>query len=275
MVADKSEVIESLKQKFGDSPPDLAMILGSGLGDFAKNLENAKSLPYSDLKGFPRTTVPGHEGIIHVGKIGKRRVLTFQGRFHYFEGHPLSVVTLPVRMAGKWGIPALVVTNAAGTTRTDWKPGSLALISDHINGMGENPLRGPNLDSLGPRFFDLANAYDPAFRMQFKKIARKSKIRIHEGVYIALSGPSYETPAEIKMFRRWGADLVGMSTVPEVIVARHQGMRVLGISCITNWAAGVKGKNAPRITHEEVMEITQRVRNDFARFLKQWIEEYE
>ena len=267
-------MVATFKKKFGSTPPDLAIVLGSGLGAFINQVKQSKKISYKDIPDFPKTSVAGHAGECVVGEIGERRALIFCGRFHYYEGHSLPIVTLPIRAAGAWGAKTLVVTNAAGSLRDDLPPGALMLISDHMNLMGANPLRGPNLGEMGPRFFDMTNAYDPKLREQAKNAAKKCGIPLQEGVYAAVSGPSYETPAEIQMLSRIGADAVGMSTVPEVIVARHQGMRVLGISCMTNWAAGIK-PDAPSLRHEEVIEQTKRVESSFGRLLMEWIQTYD
>lgn len=264
--------LKTLQAKFGKKPPDVAVVLGSGLASFADELIDAKKLPYSKIPGFAQTNVPGHRGECVVGKVGERRVLVFGGRFHYYEGYPIEVTALPVRIAGAWGIEHLVVTNAAGGIRKSIRPGTLMLIRDHINLMGVNPLRGPNLADFGPRFSDMTFSYDRDFRAFASAAANQLGIILEEGIYAALPGPSYETPAEIEMLRILGADAVGMSTVPEVITARHQNMRVLGISIITNQAAG--NIDAP-ITHEEVLENTDRARNDFTRFLLKWLKSYE
>jgi purine-nucleoside phosphorylase len=264
-----TRALGALTKAFGKSPPDVAVVLGSGLGSFADHLESSKTLSYQRIPGFQRTSVPGHAGECAIGKIGGKRVLIFRGRFHYYEGHSLTITTLPIRTAGAWKIPNLIVTNAAGGLRPEFKPGSLMLIRDHLNLVGANPLRGPNLEQFGPRFSDMSSAYDAEFRELAKKVAADLKIQLHEGVYAGLAGPSYETPAEIRMLRTLGADAVGMSTVPEVIVAKHQGMRVLGISCVTNHAAGVSDQT---VNHEEVIENSKKAERDFCELLARFIE---
>ncbi len=266
-----TKCLQTLRSRFGDSSPDMAMILGSGLGSFADELEDSLHLPYGDLPGFPLPTVPGHSGECVVGKMGDKRVLIFRGRFHFYEGHSLHTATLPVRVAGAWKIPTLIVTNAAGGIRKDWAPASLMVISDHLNLLGHNPLRGANLDDFGTRFPDLSNAYDPAYRKQMFEIAQKANIDLKEGIYAAMNGPSYETPAEVRMLRTLGADAVGMSTVPETIVARHHGMRVLGMSCITNHAAGVQDDPGQEVNHEEVIENSKKAEAHFKKLLKAWV----
>lgn len=257
----------------GKTPPDVAIILGSGLGGVADHLQQPTSLPYVKVPGFPKTTIPGHEGVVLRGKIAGRSVVIFRGRFHYYEGHSLSIVTLPIRLLGKWGVRNLVVSNAAGSLRNDIPPGSLLFLRDHLNLIGQNPLRGPNLDELGPRFVDMSHAYDAEFLQHAQTVTQSLQIPFITGVYAALPGPSYETPSEIKMLATLGADVVGMSTVPEVIAARHMGMRVLGISCITNWASGLSGQTKP-ITHEEVIHETMRMKETFSRFLTEWIAKF-
>ena len=272
-LGETQKALEALKGKFGEKAPDLVMVLGSGLGAFADDLKNAKQLAYEKIPGFEKPTVPGHSGEAWVGEIGSRRVLVYRGRFHYYEGHSLAIATIPIRAAALWGIPAMVVTNAAGGMRPDLSPGTLMLIRDHINLIGQNPLRGPNQEEFGPRFVDMTCAYDPGFRTHALSVAAETKLPLPEGVYAAMPGPSYETPAEVKMLQKMGVDAVGMSTVPEVIVARHHGMRVLGISCITNLAAGSGSELS--VDHEEVLETTKRVEKSFRQFLQKWIETYD
>jgi purine-nucleoside phosphorylase len=239
---------------------DIGIILGSGLGDYAKTLHDPKSLSYSDIPGFPESTVPGHAGIWHSGKQHGKSVCMMQGRFHAFEGYDLQEVTLPVRVMALLGVKTLIVTNAAGGVNLNFHPGDLMQITDFINLTGRNPLRGPNLDEFGPRFPDMTYAYDRELAALAHRLAREMNIRLQKGVYCGFSGPSYETPAEIRMARILGADAVGMSTVPETIVARHCGMRVLGLSCITNMAAGIL--DAP-LDHREVIAAGEQVKETF------------
>ncbi len=258
------ERIESASRKLAElGRPDTAIILGSGLSQ-AATLTEENSLTFGDIPGFPVPTVIGHSGRVSVGHIRGRLVLVQRGRIHYYEGYSLAEVTIPVRAYALLGVKNLIITNASGGIAEDFHPGDLVLISDHINMLGGNPLRGPNLDRLGPRFPDMTAAYDPELRALAKQVGRELGIELKEGVYLATMGPSYETPAEIKAFRILGADLVGMSTVPEVIAARHAGMRVLGISCVTNYAAGLTGQP---LTHEEVIETTHRKEAELARLL--------
>ena len=255
-----------------------AVVLGSGLGAFADELENAVKMPYEQIPGFARSTVEGHAGQLVLGEIGGKAVAVQQGRFHYYEGYEMEQVITPVRTFGLLGIKNLILTNAAGSLNSDMIPGSLMLITDHLNCMGVNPLRGPNDIRFGPRFPDLSEVYDREFRdiasgeakaiahERFEKGLDKEQIDfMHRGIYCGLSGPTYETPAEIRMLREYGADAVGMSTVPEAIAARHQGTRVLGISCITNLAAGMSDEP---INHEEVMETGARVAEVFKELLR-------
>lgn len=253
---------------------ETAVVLGSGLGAFGDELENAVRIPYESIPHFARSTVEGHAGQLVLGDIAGVTVAVQQGRFHYYEGYEMPQVIFPMRVFGLLGAKNVILTNAAGSLRTSFKPGSLVLIRDHINMMGVNALRGPNDDRFGPRFPDMTAVYDRDFQSiayaVAKQIAEERSISqfLFRGVYCALSGPTYETPAEIRMFRMLGADLVGMSTVPEAIAARHAGMRVLGISCVTNLGAGLSGGV---IHHEEVMETGARVAEIFKELLRRTI----
>jgi purine-nucleoside phosphorylase len=231
--------------------PRVAIVLGSGLGSFAERIEQPISIPYPEIPHFPRPTVEGHSGRLVLGTVAGTPVAVMQGRVHAYEGYTPEEVTFPVRVLGRLGITTLVVTNAAGGVRLDLQQGQLVLLSDHINLTARNPVAGPNDERLGPRFFDMTNAYSKRLRL-----LAHSAAELAEGVYLGLSGPSFETPAEIRAFRSLGADLVGMSTVHEVIVARHMGIEVLGISCVTNMAAGILDQP---INHQEVMETGARV----------------
>lgn len=245
--------------------PDLGIILGSGLGGFAQLVENQVVIPYQQIPHFPVSTVEGHAGQFVFGQVHGKNVAVMQGRFHYYEGYGMEDVTFPVRVMQVLGASGLIVTNAAGGINPSLRAGDLVLIKDHINLIGDNPLRGENLSSLGPRFPDLSEGYDLEWRRKAIQAAQEIQLHPQEGVYAAMSGPSYETPAEIRHLREIGADLVGMSTVPEVIVANHGGMRVLGISCVTNMAAGVLPQ---KLSHAEVIETTERVGKQFVRFLQ-------
>ncbi|WZO96921.1 purine-nucleoside phosphorylase [Isosphaeraceae bacterium EP7] len=232
-------------------PPVIAIVLGSGLGELADRLKDAVPIEYREIPRFPRTTVEGHAGRLIAGTLSNRRVWILQGRFHHYEGHDLDAVTLPVRVLQRLGVQTLVLTAATGGIRVDWRPGQIVCLSDHLNLLGVNPLRGPNDDRVGPRFPDMTEVYSRALRSLARDESNRLGIPLEEGVYACLPGPSYETPAEIKMLRTLGADVVGMSTVPEAIVARHGGTDVLAFALVTNAAAGVSG--AP-ITHQEVIE---------------------
>lgn len=259
------KTIEFIEDKIKDFRPEIGIVLGSGLGDLADEY-NEISIPYSDIPGFPVSTVQGHKGQLVFATINGKKVMMMQGRFHYYEGHSMDVVTYPIKVMKKLGIKTVILTNAAGGVNVYFKPSDLMLIIDHINFMGTNPLIGPNDETLGTRFPDMSEVYTKALREKAKVSAKKLGIDLQEGVYMALTGPTYETPAEVKMVRLLGADAVGMSTVPEAIVANYCGMRVMGISCITNFAAGIKDV---KLSHEEVMEAGAKVREDFARLIKE------
>lgn len=244
--------------------PEVAMILGSGLGGIADDLTDATAFDYADIPNFPTSTVVGHAGQLVFGRLGDRPVVAMRGRFHYYEGWDLDQVTFPVRVFSLLGCTSLAVTNSAGGVNPDFSPGDLMLIRDHINFTGVNPLRGANDARFGTRFPDMTEAYDFELRRRVIETARELEIPLHIGVYIGVQGPSYETPAEIGMMRRMGADAVGMSTVPEVIVANHLGLRVLGMSCITNLAAGYSSQE---LTHDEVTENAAIARAAFTKLL--------
>ena len=248
---------------------DIGVILGSGLGDYAEALEDAVKLPYSEIPGFPRSTVAGHAGMWCCGTLHGKRVVMMQGRFHYYEGYGMKDVTLPVRVMQKIGVKTLIVTNAAGGVNLGYHPGELMVIGDMFSMTAQNPLIGPNLDAFGPRFPDMSCAFDKELRALAHECANEQGFALREGVYAQMTGPTYETPAEIRMLRTLGADAVGMSTVPEVIVARHGGMRVLGISCITNMAAGILDQP---LNHAEVTETANRVKGQFRNLLDRIIE---
>ena len=244
--------------------PTVGMVLGSGLGDFADTLEDAVSIPFSRIPNFPTPTVPGHTGALVFGKKQGRDVVVLQGRIHYYEGLPQQELTLPIRVLAALGIETLVLTNACGGVNLSFHPGDLMLIADHINFSGANPLIGANLDSFGPRFPDCSDIYTASLRAAIKDKAAEAGIGLQEGVYAMYSGPNYETPAEIRMFRVLGSDVVGMSTVPEALVAAHCGIKVVGISCITNMAAGVLPQ---KLNHAEVIEVAALVHDKFQRLL--------
>jgi purine-nucleoside phosphorylase len=245
--------------------PQIALVLGSGLGAFADSLDSAVRIPYADIPHYPRPTAEGHAGQLVIGKVGEVTVAAMQGRVHLYEGQPISSVVFPMRVFGRLGVRAAILTNAAGGISHKYKQGCLVVLNDHINLSGCNPLTGPNDPRFGVRFVDMSAAYDPAFQEMAFHEAHKLGIEVFHGVYAALPGPSYETPAEIRYLRHIGADLVGMSTVNEVIVARHMGIRVLAISCVTNMAAGILDQP---ITHEEVLETGAGVRASFEALLR-------
>jgi len=245
--------------------PGIGLVLGSGLGAFADELTERTDIPYADIPGWPHSTAIGHAGKLMIGKLGTLDVAVMAGRAHLYEGYGMQQVTYGVRVLQSIGVRSMVFTNAAGGINLELERGGLVLISDHINLQGANPLVGPNDDALGPRFPDMSEAYSRAYRETAKHVATELCIPIAEGVYAAMLGPSYETPAEIRYLRVIGADVVGMSTVPEVIVANHMGMKVLGISCVTNMAAGILPQ---KINHEEVLETGAMVRDTLVKFLK-------
>lgn len=274
------EAAEFIKSKYS-KPIETAVVLGSGLGAFADDIENAVKIPYEQIPNFARSTVEGHAGQLVLGEINGVSIAVQQGRFHYYEGYEMAQVMFPMRTFGVLGVKNVILTNAAGSTRTSLKQGTLMLIRDHINLMGINPLRGTNDDRFGVRFPDMTQVYD----REFQQIAYNSALEIMQerfdqglektvrqilkrGVYCALSGPTYETPAEIRMYRMLGADAVGMSTVPEAVAARHCGMKVMGISCLTNMAAGMTDDV---INHEEVMETGAKVAEIFKELLRRII----
>jgi purine-nucleoside phosphorylase len=278
------EAAEFIKAKY-NQPIETAVVLGSGLGAFAEIFENAVKIPYGEIPHFQKSTVEGHAGQLVLGKINGVSIAVQQGRFHYYEGYEMAQVMFPMRTFGVLGAKNVILTNAAGSTRTSLKQGTLMLIRDHLNLMGENPLRGANDERFGTRFPDMTEVYDKELQKIAIQVAneimqerfeqgleKEFRQILRRGVYCALSGPTYETPAEIRMYRILGADAVGMSTVPEAVAARHFGMRVLGISCITNMAAGMS--DVP-INHEEVMETGAKVAEIFKELLKRIVEKIQ
>lgn len=246
---DVIEAADFLREKTGGDI-EFGLILGSGLGELAELVENPAALPFSEIPHFPASTVPGHKGRFVVGTLKGKRVAVMQGRIHVYEGYPLDRITLPVRVMKHLGAHSLIVTNSCGGIHTRFNPGDLMMLNDHINLMGQNPLIGPNDDRLGVRFPPMSNAYSPRYRARAHEIARENGVTLKEGIYCALTGPAYETPAEIRFLERGGADAVGMSTVPEVLVARHSGMEVLGLACVTN----VLHQGPSQDTHHEVLD---------------------
>lgn len=248
-----------------DLRPAVGLILGSGLGGLADEMEDATAISYPNIPHFPASTVPGHKGQLVVGKLAGTPVYAMQGRFHFYEGYPMEQVVRPVRVMAQLGVKTIVVTNAAGGVNESFTAGDLMLITDHINMFGTNPLIGPNEEEFGLRFPDMTEAYDKQLRALALQVAEEQGLQLQQGVYMGFTGPSFETPAEIRMARMLGADAVGMSTVPEVITARHLGVRVLGISCISNMAAGVLPEP---LSHEDVMKVTDRVKGTFGALVK-------
>ena len=245
--------------------PRVGLVLGSGLGGFADSLSEAVRIPYAKIPAFPRSTAIGHAGQMVIGKAGDIVAAAMQGRVHLYEGYTAPEVAFPMRVFGRMGIRAVILTNAAGGIDLGYQQGALVLISDHINLQGQNPLAGPNDERLGPRFPDLTEAYAKRYREFAREEGQKLGMTLHEGIYVGLLGPSYETPAEIRYLRTIGADLVGMSTVGEVIAARHMGIKVLAISCVTNMAAGILDQT---LSHAEVLETAERVKGQFEALLK-------
>ncbi|OGI21265.1 MAG: purine-nucleoside phosphorylase [Candidatus Melainabacteria bacterium RIFOXYA12_FULL_32_12] len=264
------ESVNFIKSKLSElnAIPNIGLVLGSGLGDIADEIEGIK-IPYSEIPGFRASTVTGHSGNLVIGKLNTKTVIAMQGRLHFYEGYSISEVIYPVRVMKALGISTLILTNAAGGINKNFNPGDLMIIVDHINLMGNNPLIGKNLNELGPRFVDLTYAYDKELVKLTENTAKDLNTPTQKGVYIAVTGPTYETPAEIRMLRTLGADAVGMSTVPEVIAANHMGLKVLGISCITNMAAGILDQP---LNHDEVIETSRKTKQNFTKLIKTVIE---
>lgn len=248
--------------------PEIALVLGSGLGDYAKEMDVKESISYSEIEGFPVSTVPGHEGRFLFGYVKGVPIVAMQGRVHYYEGYPITDVVLPVRLMGLLGAKTVILTNAAGGVNFNFQPGDMMMITDHITTVVPSPLIGANIDELGPRFPDMSEVYDKELREIIRQAARNTGISLQQGVYVQLTGPAYETPAEIRMCRTWGADAVGMSTACEAVAARHMGLKVCGISCITNLASGMSGKP---LDHKEVQETADRVAEEFKRLVTETI----
>ncbi len=269
---DPKKVLESVNYIKDEIPfePEIGMILGSGLGILAEEIENPVMIPYEEIPNFPISTVQGHAGRLVIGVLEGKRVIAMQGRFHYYEGYTMDEVTFPIRVMQILGIQTLLVTNASGGINENFHVGDLVFIRDHINLMGTNPLVGRNFEDFGPRFPDMSFAYNPELIEKGEAVAEKLGIPVQKGIYIAVTGPSYETPAEIKAFRILGADVVGMSTVSEVIAANHMRIKVLGISCVTNMAAGVLHQP---LDHDEVMETATRVKPKFIKLVRHIVKE--
>lgn len=255
-----NEAASYIKSLAGEKQIEIGLVLGSGLGGLAEQLKDPIFIPYKDIPSFPISTVPGHKGRLVIGNLENRRVLCMQGRFHFYEGYEMSTVVFPIQVMKTLNINNLLLTNAAGCVNKDWKPADLMLITDHINLIPFSPMRGMNPDFLGPRFFDMSEAYDKKLCELARECAKNQNLDLKEGVYQIFAGPSFETPAEVRLAKMLGADAVGMSTVPEAIAASHMGMRTLGISCLTNMAAGIL--NQP-LNHAEVLETGELVKNKF------------
>ncbi len=260
--------VKSIREKT-DFVPEIGLILGSGLGDYAKNIDVVARIEYSDIEGFPVSTVPGHCGRFVFGYVGSKKVVAMQGRVHYYEGYPIGDVVLPTRIMGLLGIKKLFLTNAAGGVNFDFKPGDFMMITDHITSFVPSPLIGKNIEELGVRFPDMSEVYSKSLRELIVQAAAEHSIKLKEGVYVQLTGPNYETPAEIRMCRLLGADAVGMSTACEAMAARHMGIEVCGISCITNMAAGMTKE---KLSHTEVQETADRVAKQFEMLVSSVIE---
>jgi len=264
---DVRKIYESVKEKI-TFKPEAALVLGSGLGNFAEKVEIAEILDYKNIPGFPVSTVPGHKGRFIFGYVEDVPMVIMQGRVHYYEGYPMSDVVLPTRLMGLLGAKKIILTNAAGGVNYNFKPGDFMLITDHITTAVQNPLIGENIDELGTRFPDMSEVYAPELQEKVRKAAEKLQIPLQEGVYMQFTGPSYETPAEIRMCRTWGGDAAGMSTACEAVVANHMGMKVCGISCITNLAAGMSKQ---KLDHKEVQETADRVSRQFKQLVTEVI----
>lgn len=257
--------------KIGNCRPELGIVLGSGLGGLGDDVQDAVIIPYKDIPNFPVSTAPGHKSRLIIGKLEEKNVICMQGRFHFYEGYGMDEVVFPIQLMHLLGCDNLLLTNAAGCVNKDWKPGDLMIISDHIKLCAESPMRGPNPAELGVRFFDMGNAYNRDLRNLAKKCAEQLKIDVREGVYQYFTGPQYETPAEIRFARTCGADAVGMSTVPEAIAASHMRMKTLGISCLTNMAAGILDQP---LDENEVIECAQKVTKSFTELVKKIIKDW-
>lgn len=265
IVRKMTEAVEAIKEQI-EARPKVGLILGSGLGDLADEIEGAVKIKYADIPHFPLSTVPGHAGQLVIGQLHGVNVLAMQGRFHFYEGYSMQEVTFPVRVMKGLGVDTLVVTNACGGINSSFQAGDLMIIEDHLNMTGTNPLIGPNDEELGPRFPDMSRAYDPQFIKLAEETAGLLGISVQKGVYAGITGPSFMTPAELKMLRALGADALGMSTVPEVIVANHTGIRVLGIACVTDMAIA---EELEPLTHEQVVATADRTKPKFIKLIKE------
>ncbi len=266
-----AETVDFLKGRL-NRKADIGIILGSGLGELAGELENRVTIPYAEIPNFPASTAPGHEGQLVIGDLGGKTLFCMQGRFHYYEGYDMETIVYPIYVMKSMGIDNLIVTNAAGCVNADWNVGDLMLIKDHIKLLPDSPVRGPNCEDFGMRFFDMSDVYTKELRDIAKKTAAEQGLEIREGVYYLYPGPNFETPAEIRMIRTLGGDAVGMSTVPEAIAAAYLSMRLLGITCLTNMASGILDE---KLTTEEVIETGMKVKDTFIRLLKGVISSWE
>jgi purine-nucleoside phosphorylase len=268
MLIDKLQNTVSFIKSKSSFKPNVGVILGSGLGTFVKKLQVEECFPFKDIPNFVPPTVEGHTGNLIFGSLGDVKVVALQGRIHYYEGHGMDTVVLPTRVMAMLGINTLLITNSAGGLDPSMNPGDFMIIEDHINLMGTNPLTGPNQSELGPRFPDMTEAYDKNLRTKLEEAIKKSSVVAHKGIYCAVSGPTYETPAEVRYLRMIGGSAVGMSTVPEVIAANHLGLKVCGVSCITNKAAGISSQ---KLSHNEVTETAKKVETQFSAFVSDFI----
>lgn len=266
LLDDLKQSADYIKSVTGDIKFDIAMVLGSGLGDMAETLGEVVYIPYSDIPHFPVSTVPGHKGRLAIGILEGKRVICMQGRFHYYEGWTMQQCVYPIQVFKMLGINNLMLTNAAGCVNTAWQPGDLMVINDHIKIMGDSPMRGPNCDELGPRFFDMSHTYDKNLQQVAHTAASKLGFSLRDGIYMLFGGPQFETPAEVRMARMLGADAVGMSTVPEAIAASQMTMKTLGISCLTNMGAGILDQP---LNHEEVLETGEKVKSRFQALVRE------
>lgn len=264
------EIAAFIQTKIGDLHPDTGLILGSGLGGVADSIKNQIVIPYVDIPDFPRSTVSGHKGMLIIGKLGNHTVICLQGRFHFYEGHDPKVINKVIEILKALGVKQLIITNAAGSLNIDFEPGSIMMISDHINFSSRSPLVGPNDDQFGPRFPSMQNAYSPKLRNKMRRIAALMDITLHEGVYAMVLGPNFETPAEIRAFKILGGDVVGMSTVPEVICAARCRIDVIGLSVITNYGSGMTTQT---LTHEETLEQSNKACADLTRLILEFLKD--
>lgn len=265
LLTEINEARDFINGKIVGKNPEIGLILGSGLGVMSEAIKNATHIPYEQIPGFINSCAKGHANELVIGKLCGKNVVAMKGRFHYYEGFSLRQVTFPVRVMKALGVKTLIITNACGAVNTEFNPGDLMVIEDHLNLVADNPLIGKNDENLGVRFLDLSNVYDRALRKLVLNIANEQKIKIRTGVYAYWTGPAYETPAEVRMIRTLGADAVGMSTVPEAIVAVHSGLKVIGISCLTNMACGIL---PDPLSHNEVIEVAAKVREKFVKLIK-------